>query len=106
MTRNISASIIDFLSKRRNQIVTVTEMMEELKLTKTQIQGNITHLQKRSNVKITTCVAGQAWMLTDGPVEKKPVSGSRRMFEEIGPSKAGFLVIQDTDGKLYKAEEL
>ncbi len=105
MTRNISASILDFLAQRRNQVVTVTEMMHELKLDKRQIQGNITHIRKRTSVTIETVIAGQAWMLKDGPQESAKSNG-RMMFEEIGPSKAGVLVLQNTDGKLYKAEEL
>ena len=95
--------IIDFLSEHQNITVTLSEIMKVTSLTKDQVQNGVNNLRTRHGFNIETLVAGNAWKYM--PTGPAPTGPQRTMFELVGQAKAG-LVIQDEDGKLYKAEEL
>jgi hypothetical protein len=98
--------IVDFLHEHANITVTLTEIMKVTELNKSQVQNGVANLRSRHGLNIETKLAGQMWIYhpnVPAPTEEpKRVS---RVFELVGEAKAG-LVIQDEDGKLYRAEEL
>jgi|SRR4051812_15365863 hypothetical protein len=99
--------IIDFLTEHANINVTLTEIMQVTGLTKSQVQNGIGTLKNRNNLNIETKLAGQVWIYS--PVNPATTSEEKvvtpQVFELVGNAKAG-LIIQDEDGKLYRAEEL
>lgn len=95
--------ILEFLSEHQNINVTLSEIMKVTGLTKDQVQSGVNNLRTRHGLNIETVMAGQLWIYhPNTPVAAGP---QRTMFELVGQAKAG-LIIQDEDGKLYRAEEL
>jgi len=98
--------IIDFLSEHPNINVTLNEIIQVTGLKKEQVQSGMSNLRSRNGLNIETLVAGQLWTYhptAPAPTGEKHVTP--QVFELVGQAKAG-LIIQDEDGKLYRAEEL
>ena len=100
--------VLDFLLSHRNQVVTVTQVVNATGLTERQVQYTVNNLRRTKGdyFTIEPVLQGRSWALRDVPETPPPSSSGKRIFEEIGPAKDGSLVVQDGDGKLYKAIEL
>lgn len=100
--------IIAFLSEHPNINVTLNEIMQVTSLTKAQVQSGMANLRTRHGLNIETRLAGQLWTYhpnAPAPTEEETKPVTPQVFELVGQARAG-LIIQDEDGKLYRAEEL
>lgn len=95
--------VLEYMKERPNVELTVTDIGHNTELTKDQVNNGIKTLKMQGTL-IDTVKPGYSYIYrgerpTDTVTEK-------RMFEEIGTTKTGAIVIQDTSGNLYKAEEI
>jgi hypothetical protein len=119
----VTDKVLDFLHRHQNVNVTIQEIREDTGLTRAQIVSSIGRLRARYGVDVTPVVAGNVYRYKSGTVgggvvaEAAPVPPAPKptpaptqpattMFELVGTSKSGAVVIQDESGKLYRAEEL
>jgi hypothetical protein len=123
----VSDKLIDYLSRNKNMNVTLTELVEATGLDKKQISNALGTLRTRYGLDIQTIMTGNVWKYRGGGipepvppvVEPAPAppaavttaagvttSNTGRVFELLAVSNSGTLVIQDEDGKLYRASEL
>lgn len=105
MTTRMQDAILAVFLENKNQAVTLNQLTHQTGLEASKVQSNVNNLKnsKRDHFTIETITRGQIWILRDSP--EKPTPG-KRIFEEIGPTRDGAIVIQDGDGNLYKATEL
>lgn len=126
----INARVHEYLMKRQGQTVFVSDMMADCDGTKIQIQTAVSRCKKTYGLPIESVVSGNSYKVgvvrnlgaghsapkgvptfgDHGPELIELPKGSvvkpvKRVFEEVGTARTG-LVIQDTDGKLYLAQEL
>jgi hypothetical protein len=85
--------------------VSIGQIAEETGFDRSQVQAAVAHLQKRNEVPIVTVVRGNVYRYT-GEVAPDPTPVGKRVFEEIGTTRSGLIIAQDTEGGLYKLEEL
>lgn len=97
--------LLDFFSKRTGEVVNTTDIATELGVTDKQVKAAVTTLLGHGH-NIESISRGTAFIYRGLKPEIKREVVSRRMFEEIGVGKNGVIVIQDTEGNLYKAEEI
>lgn len=107
VVKGFGEKVLQVLVEHRNQTVTLAQLTKATGLNEHQVQHTVSNLRnsKRDLYIIEIVLRGRAWILRDQP-EVKVVDLNKRVFEEIGPAKDGSVVIQDSDGKLYKAIEL
>lgn len=116
-----SPKVHAYLSKNRNLDVNIKDIMEGTGLTEMQVRNACQLLKTRPGIDLQVIIAGHVYRLVSNPnsVEDdemvKPAAfiepiktsePSKRVFEELGTTKDGRIVIQDADGKLYEAKEL
>ncbi len=87
----------------------LADMASALKFKPTQIQSVMTRMNADPQEDLEIVSRGQAWRyrghfmeVAPGPNETK----DPRLFDEIGVTRDGALIIQDVEGKLYRATEL
>lgn len=97
--------LLEFFNKHVGEIVNVTDIAKTIEVTEKQIKGAVNTLLGHGH-NIESVSRGTAYIYRGMKQEIKPAAVSRRLFEEIGVSKSGAIVIQDADGNLYKAEEI
>lgn len=113
----VGTKVLKYFADRPGDIVFIEDMRAALNLRDVQITSAIHHLSKRGrrNVRaiIETVNAGQSWRYlgmddTQNVPEKQTQTRTEplRVFEEIGTTRDGSLIIQATDGKLYRATEM
>lgn len=95
--------VLDFIRERPNVELTVTEIGHNTGLNNGQVNQGIRTLRIQGSL-IDTVKPGYSYIYR----EQRPTNevSEKRIFEEIGTTKAGAIVIQDEDGNLYKAEEI
>jgi hypothetical protein len=114
--------ILGYLNGHANVNITVTELMEATELTKSQVQIGMNNLRTRYGLNVQSIVSGNLWRYRpeteaeqlakdkangSSANTKTPLRGPgpSSMYELVGEAKTG-IIIQDEDGKLYRAEEL
>lgn len=97
-----SDKILDYFHEHQNVQVNINELIEATGLEKAQVQNAINNLKSRYHSNIETVMTGNLWIYKSG---RGDGPGST-MFELVGKSSTGVIVIQDEDGKLYKAVEI
>jgi biotin operon repressor len=105
-----SAPIMDYLVTRRNEYVTLTEIVKATGIDRQRVMNAISQLRGRNGVNIETISKGSTYVLREGSqMTKKEDTPSRKLkkvFEEIGATREGDLIIQADDGTLWKAVQL
>lgn len=110
-TRGIRATLMEYFAKRTGEYVYANDLMKATSLSLDQIQGNINNLIRddklgKLNFPIEVITRGQIWVHRPAPAKVEPVQHERRVFEELGWTKRGTLIIQDEKGTLFEATEL
>lgn len=98
----LRSQVSEYLHRRPGEEVFVTDIAKDLGLTKKQVQNCVTNAMREGawpDVEIVT--RGNSWRFI--PDNRNDRKSNKRMFEEIGVTKDGSIVIQDTDGNLYRA---
>lgn len=98
-------ALLEFFTKHTGEIINTTDIALAIKATDKQVKGAVNTLLGHGH-DIESVSRGTAYVYRGMKSEIKPKSTGKRMFEEIGVGKNGIIVIQDTDGNLYKAEEI
>ena len=105
--KGLRAKLQEYFSKRPGQTIYISDLMtdvgasseeamrESVNSLRTSVQGWTDTLQVEIN--------GRAWVYK--PPAGKSVS-AKRVFEELAVTKAGDIIIQDEQGRIYKAQEL
>lgn len=125
----VTDKVLDFLHRHQNVNVTIQEIREDTGLTRAQIVSSIGRLRGRYGIDVEPVVAGNIYRYRSGmaapddlatrltaaidgkkdapkPTPTPTPTPTASMFELVGTSKSGAVVIQDESGKLYRAEEL
>lgn len=106
-TGGIRADVLTYFHQRPGQRIFLSEIVKDLNLLEVQIQQAITTEMRRDpDCGIEVHVRGHEWSWK--PAEKKEAADEdgKRIFVEVGKTKAGTLIIESEDGVLYKAIEL
>lgn len=105
-----SPKVLEVLRKHRGTDVTIGQIMEETGFLRDQVHSSVHHLITRNNLPITTVVRGNVYRYEHSnagePMVAEPAQPEKRLFEELAVTKAGVIVAQDQDGKLYTVEEM
>lgn len=99
-----SPKVLDYLYRNANVHVHAMDIVRDTGLTLLQVQGAIGNLRRTKGMDIETIIAGQVFVLHTKN-EAAKVNG-KRVFEELGTTKDGRLIIQDADGNLFEAKEM
>lgn len=119
MPPTIRTEILRVLTDKPGQVVYADEIMEKTGNTKSQVQKVMMNLLREELPGLSIAVAGNAWCYITGqqtvnvdtllkgtfvPPRKKKVE--LRVFEEVGRTKSGEIMIRDQDMNLYTAKEM
>lgn len=110
-TYGITAFVIKYFSERIGQEVFIEDLVKDSSFNEDQIRAAINNLNSESSgdgtFKINVVIRGRVYRYAGTKVtEEKPAVISKRMFEEVGVTKKGTIVVQDESGNLYEATEL
>lgn len=98
-----SDKVLKYFHDNKDVQVNINEMVATLGLEKSQIQNAVNNLKSRYRTNIDTVLTGNIWVFRSGVPEIKPGS---IVYEQIGVSSNGVIVIQDENGKMFKAVEI
>lgn len=102
--------VLDVLRKYPNQDVAIGQIMEETRLSRKQVQAAIYNMIKRGDEKralnLTVVMDGNIYRYSPNPPELSKAPPKTMVYEFLATLRNGDIVIQDTDGKLYRATEL
>lgn len=104
----IRAALMAYFAAHPGEVVYLPALAQALGESAERCQQGIANLVNPNrgtpDLPLQVVVRGQAWKHTpDGAPEAEP---SRRLFEAIGASKDGSLILECEDGKFYRAVEL
>lgn len=97
-------AVLEWLHRNANIQVHVKDIAKDTGLSIEQVQGALGNLRRENGLNIETILRGQLVIFHSVPEKPEPIG--KRVFEEIGVTKDGRIVIQDVDGKLYETREL
>jgi hypothetical protein len=96
---------MQYMSERPNEIVYLSKMAADLKIESRQARNAIYNLRntKRGGWEkgLETIVGGDAWRWNSDVASQANSSG--QLFEQVGVRKNGDILIEDENGKLYRA---
>jgi hypothetical protein len=107
----IRAELMEYFSKHPGTHVFLRELVETTQRTAEQVQGNISNLVRdhrsgKLNFYIECVTRGQVWMYLPNKEKPEVKRKGMRLFEELGTTKRGTIVIEDDEGNLYEAKDL
>jgi len=101
----VRADVLKYIEGGAGEIVYLKDMLNDLGINRAStVQAAIKKLME-TIPQIEVAIPGRAWTWHQNGAIAQEDSG-KRLFEEIGTSKTGALIIQDADGNLYRAEAL
>lgn len=101
----IRPQVIEFLSKAPGSTHYLKDLAAGFAVTEKQMGECIAGIIRDEQLPgLEVTIRGRAWVYRPG-AESKQGKGTR-VFEELAATKSGDLIIQDQDGKLYRAKEL
>lgn len=98
----------EYFMKRTGETVYLADICNELKLGQEQVKSGVLNLRNCNDhwkTALRVQATGRAWSYHPNSSSGAPTV-SKRVFEEVGPTNTGDIVIQDDQGKLYRATEL
>lgn len=109
--KGIRVALMEYFSKRPGEHAYLNDIAKTTGLTTEQVQHNINNLandHRRGQIdfNVETVTRGQVWMYRPNQKKDEPARPTKRVFEELGKSKKGTIVIQDEEGNLFEATEL
>lgn len=102
--RGIRAKLVEYFIKNQGVPVFLKDIREFTGATSdVAVQNAISNLRGEGDweSKIMIQAAGRVWVYRDIPMPT-----GKRLFEELAVTKTGDIIIQDNDGKVYRAVEL
>jgi hypothetical protein len=107
--KGVRATLMEYFTKNVGQYVYINDLTKSTGLKVDQVQGNINNIIRdhklgKLDFPITIITRGQIWIYK--PSDKRSSTTDKRMFEELGKTKRGTLVLQDEQGNLFEATEL
>ena len=107
MVRNvIRHKLIRYLDSKAGQRVYADSIAVDLNEPVERVRAGINNLQRELGYPIDTFSTGVYDVRAGGLPPKGRPHRSDRIFQEVGTTKDGGLVIESEDGKLYRATEL
>lgn len=99
--------VLEIFIANPNLEITLTSIQKQLDnlYTEHQIQTAILNLRRRGNVPIEIPVAGKVYRYVPGKTVQ-PEGPQNRLFEYVATLKTGALLLQDEEGKVYRAVEM
>lgn len=99
--------VLKYIEDARGANVYVGDMARDLNALEGSIQNAINDLRK-SIPQLQVVIPGRSWRWVANAEAPKTEAAAKekRMFEEIGTTKSGDLLIKDTEGTIYTATEL
>lgn len=109
--KNVRTPVLQYLGAKQGETVFVEHMAVDLDLESRQIQNVMLHLVHDMRHDIDVIVRGQAWIYRGmfEVVAPEPATNNGpdpRLFDEVGTTISGDLIIADQNNRLYRAEPL
>lgn len=127
--KRIITQVAEYIVANAGRTIPIGELEAETGLTSAQIAGAVNNWRNKPGVrdKLAVVIAGRAWSWADRPKTATPKADTNgdapehphppaitapdkdpcpQMFEHIGQSVTGTLILRDDNGKLYTATEL
>jgi len=102
----IRDKVLMAIERAKGEIVYRDTIASDLDSPPSSVANAVSGLMK-TVPQIVPVVAGRSWRWSEVTTkEASNPQSDRRMFEEVGESKTGAIVIQDEEGRLYRAEEI
>lgn len=107
---SITGDVTSYFASRDGETCTIKQMSNDLGYTEQQIRAcisNKTHHSKEWASHLTVYVRGQVYKWRSEPVlVPKTTDEKSNLYEQIGVTKNGDLILQDEEGNLFRASEL
>lgn len=108
--RIIKPTVVEHFQKAPGVPQYVNDLSKAFAVSEHQIQECVAGIIRNNSLPGLTCeIRGRSWMYRPQATEAadpNPRKPSARMFEEIGETRDGSVIIQDDAGKIYRAQEL
>lgn len=119
--RWIITTLADYLIANQDRTVHLDELVRETQYTPSQILAALNKWkQNRAGEQLRVIVPGRAWRYSDDPPapseqdiqpERPPApagrnAGDGRVFEHLGATAGGALILRDNNNVLYTAKEM
>jgi hypothetical protein len=105
----VSLPILEYLAAHPNQTVTQAELMKALDFNRDQVRQGLSTIRSKK-LPVVSMLAGGAWKYVPDnetvPQVQPPPVKTNEVFEYLATANNGDMIIQDVDGKLYRAKEL
>lgn len=106
----IKGQLIDFFIANPNRVVTIGEIALAIGETEIRrVQQNVNNLRNTRDSSINwkelidVVSRGSSWIYRP---DNQPASSPDGLFELIGKSRSGVLILQDSEGRIFQAKEL
>lgn len=103
--RPLKADIMAYFDKKPGQTVYLKDIATDLKLTEVQVQSAISGIIREEMMPLEVVMRGRAWCYRPQPGRNGAKPGNL-VFEAIGKTREGDLVLQGEDSSLWKATQL
>jgi biotin operon repressor len=100
--------VTEYLLAHKNEHVSVGEMARATGLTHKQILDTMSYLKIRNGLPIEVIASGSVYVYRESSQQPPtaPNGHGKRIFEEVGTTRDGRVIVQDEEGALYAATEL
>lgn len=104
--QSVQPRVLHYLEQHVGENVYHQDVSKQLDLTESQVKEAIYHLRKKDNLSgsIEVVVAGSIWRYD--PSKRESKKSGKRIFEELGVTHQGEIILQDEEGNLFRASEL
>ena len=97
--------MLEFLAKSPGSTHYVGDLANGFEVTEQQIRSCINSIIRDEALPgLEVVIPQRSWVYR--PSAEPKHSNTKRVFEEIGQTRSGDLILQDQDGKVYRAKEL
>jgi len=100
VNRGLGAKVYETLDKQRGLTVYREDMARDLGVNSNAIIQAVNTLRRNGHTEIEVVMRGNAWRIG---ADKKT---QHALYEQIGVTKSGDLILQDEEGQLYRAREI
>lgn len=107
-TTGSAGKVLEFLAKNRGVDVNIWELTEATGLASEQVQTCLSQLRNRNGLPITIVAKGRIYRYEaeNATVAVPEAPREKRIYQEIGNTSAGVVIVEDEDGTLWRVTEL
>lgn len=108
VNRGVSASVREYFTTHPGVEVPLSELKSAIgkQVSNSVIHNAISYLRVRGDFPIETLAHGRIWRHRPAATAPAAAKNDKRVFEELAITKTGDIIIQDEEGKVYRAVEL